>query len=62
MHANTAIVWKTGHAKGVHIQEGEGKSRKLRSWIWLMYSVYKNEYRTFKPFETTRERDYDRKK
>jgi hypothetical protein len=37
---------------GGHIQEGEGKRRKLR-WIWLLYSLYKNEYRIFKLAETT---------
>jgi hypothetical protein len=39
--------------RGGHIQEGEGKRRKLRRWIWLMYSLYKKEYRNFKPIETT---------
>jgi hypothetical protein len=24
---------------GGHIQEGEGKRRTLKRWIWLMYSV-----------------------
>jgi hypothetical protein len=28
--------------------EGEGKRRKLRKWIWLMSSLYKNKYRIFK--------------
>jgi hypothetical protein len=27
--------------------------RKLRKWIWLMYFLYKNEYRIFKPIEIT---------
>jgi hypothetical protein len=31
--------------------KGEGKRRKLRIRIWLMYSLYKNEFRIFKPFE-----------
>jgi hypothetical protein len=31
--------------RGHHIQEGEGKKRKLRRGIWLVYSLYKNEYR-----------------
>jgi hypothetical protein len=35
------------------IQEGKGKRRKLRRRIWLMYSLYKNEYRIFKSVETT---------
>jgi heme/copper-type cytochrome/quinol oxidase subunit 3 len=42
-NTNTTILWKTGHTKGGHIQEKEGKRRKLRGWIWLMYSLYKNE-------------------
>jgi hypothetical protein len=29
---NTLMLWKTGHAKGGHIREGEGKRRKLRKW------------------------------
>jgi hypothetical protein len=36
---------------GGHIKEGEGKIRKLRRWIWLIYFLYKDEYRIFKPFE-----------
>jgi hypothetical protein len=31
-----------------HIREGEGKRRKLRRRIWLMFSLHKNEYRIFK--------------
>jgi hypothetical protein len=27
---NIAILWKTGHAKGGHVLEGEDKRRKLR--------------------------------
>jgi hypothetical protein len=38
--------------RGSHTQEREGKRRKLK-WIWLVYSLYKNEYRIFKLFETT---------
>jgi hypothetical protein len=37
---------------GGHTQEGEGKRRKLRL-IWLMYFLYKKEYRNFKLGETT---------
>jgi hypothetical protein len=49
-----AILWKTGHTKGrSYTREGEGKRRKLTRWIWLMYSLYKNEYRIFKPVEIT---------
>jgi hypothetical protein len=47
------MLWKTGHTKGNHIQEGEGKRRKLRGWMRLMYSLYKTQYRIFKPVETT---------
>jgi hypothetical protein len=39
--------------KGCHIAEGAGKGRKLRKEMWLMYSLYKNEYRIFKLFQTT---------
>jgi hypothetical protein len=39
--------------RGGHIREREGKRRKLRRLIWLMYSLYKNEYRIFKPVEIT---------
>jgi hypothetical protein len=27
----------------------KGKRRKLRRWVWLMYLLYMNEYRIFKP-------------
>jgi hypothetical protein len=37
--------------RGGHIWQKEGKRRKLRRWIWLMYSLYKTEYRIFKPVE-----------
>jgi hypothetical protein len=30
-----------------------GKRSRLRRWIWLMYFLYKNEYRIFKLVETT---------
>jgi hypothetical protein len=44
-NTNTAILWKTDHAKGrSHMRESK---RKLRRWIWLMYSLYKNERRMF---------------
>jgi hypothetical protein len=36
-----------------HIQEGVDKRRKQRRWKWLIYSLYKNEYRIFKLLETT---------
>jgi hypothetical protein len=39
--------------RGRCIQEREGKRRKLRRWIWLMYFLCKNEYRIFKPVEIT---------
>jgi hypothetical protein len=38
---------------GDHIQEGEGKRRQLRRLIWLVYSLYKNQYRILRPAETT---------
>jgi hypothetical protein len=31
-----------------HIWKKECKEKKLRRWIWLMYFLYKNDYRTFK--------------
>jgi hypothetical protein len=39
--------------RGGHTREGEGKRRKLRWWTWLIYSLYKNEYRNLKAAETT---------
>jgi hypothetical protein len=36
-------LWKSGYAKGSYIRREEGKRRKLRRWMWLMYSLYKNE-------------------
>jgi hypothetical protein len=33
---------------------GGGERKKWRRRIWLMYSLYMNEYRIFKPVETTR--------
>jgi hypothetical protein len=42
--------------RGGHLWEEESKRRKLRRWIWLMYFLYKNEYRIFKPVETGVER------
>jgi hypothetical protein len=40
-----------------HMQEREGKRRKLRRRMWLMYFLYKNEHRIFKSVEiTTRSR------
>jgi hypothetical protein len=48
---NTAILLKAGWAKGGHRWDGEGKRRKLKKWMWLMYSLHKNEYTNFKPVE-----------
>jgi hypothetical protein len=46
-------IMKNRSGKGEVTHEwGRGKQRKLRS-MWLMYSVYKNEYRIFKLVETT---------
>jgi hypothetical protein len=39
--------------RGGQKREREGKRRKLRRWIWLMYFPYKNEYKIFKPVEIT---------
>jgi hypothetical protein len=49
---NTAILLKQAILRGGHIWENEGKTRELRQ-IWLMYSLYMNECRIFKPVETT---------
>jgi hypothetical protein len=38
--------------RGGNIRKEEVKRRKSR-WIWLMNSVYKNEYRIFKLVETS---------
>jgi hypothetical protein len=46
------IQIQAGHTKGrTQRREREGKRRKLRMSIWLMYFLYKNEYRIFKPVE-----------
>jgi hypothetical protein len=52
-HTNIAIYEKEVTLMGDHIWKGESKSRKLTSWIWLMYSLYRNEYWILKPVETT---------
>jgi hypothetical protein len=49
-NTNVAILWNTGHTKGRSCTEGVGK---LRTWIWLIYSLYKNEYKNLKLAETT---------
>jgi hypothetical protein len=36
-----------------HVQLGEVKRGKLKRWIRLMYFLYKNEYRIYKPVEIT---------
>jgi hypothetical protein len=36
-----------------HIREREGKRWKLRVYVWLMYSLYKNKYRIFTCVEDT---------
>jgi hypothetical protein len=43
------MLWNTGHNKKV-MHGGVGKSR---TWIGLIYSLYKNEYRNLKLTETT---------
>jgi hypothetical protein len=37
----------------IHLYTVKCKRRKLRKWMWLMYSLFKNEYRSFKPVEAT---------
>jgi hypothetical protein len=44
------VLWNTGHSKRVSRMKGVGK---LRTWIGLIYSLYKNEYRNLKETETT---------
>jgi hypothetical protein len=39
--------------KTSYTKEREGKRKKLRRSIWLMYFLYKNEYKLFKPVEIT---------
>jgi hypothetical protein len=39
--------------RGGHIQEREGKRRKLRRRVWLMFFLYKNEYKILKHVEIT---------
>jgi hypothetical protein len=34
-----------------------GKGKKLRRWIWLMYFLYKDEYRVFKPVKNHHKKD-----
>jgi hypothetical protein len=41
----TQVTLRGGHTLG-----GAGK---LRTWMWLIYFLYKNEYRYLKPIETT---------
>jgi hypothetical protein len=40
------------HEREVMYERGSVK-RKLRSCMWLRYSLYKNEYRSFQPVEIT---------
>jgi hypothetical protein len=49
-NTNAAILWNTGHTKG---RSHMGGVRKLRTWIGLIYFLYKNECRDLKPTETT---------
>jgi hypothetical protein len=48
--------------RGGHLRDREGKRRKLRRWVWLMYLLYKNEDRIFKPVEITIRRGLSRRK
>jgi hypothetical protein len=50
--------------RGRHIPEVRVEEGSSEGWIWLMYSLHKNEYRIFKPVETTiwTKVDYGRKK
>jgi hypothetical protein len=45
-----AILLNTGHTKG---RSGTGGVGKLRTSLWLIYSLHKNEYRNIKLTETT---------
>jgi hypothetical protein len=39
--------------RGGQMWKGWGKRMKLRKGVWLINLLYKNEYRNFKPAETT---------
>jgi hypothetical protein len=43
--------------RGSHYWEREGKKRKLRRQVWLMYFLYKNEYIFIKSVEITIRRE-----
>jgi hypothetical protein len=49
-NTNVAILWNTGHTKGRSHMRGIGK---IRTWIGLMYPVFKTEYRNLNLTETT---------
>jgi hypothetical protein len=38
---------------GGHTQEGQGKERKPKIWMWLMCSLYRNECSNLKLAEAT---------
>jgi hypothetical protein len=39
--------------RGGHSQEGQGKEQKPKTLMWLMCSLYRNEYRNLKVAEAT---------
>jgi hypothetical protein len=47
-NTNTAILWKTGHAKGGHKREGGGYKKEVKKVI-MVDALYKNVYRILKP-------------
>jgi hypothetical protein len=42
------MLWDRGHTKGRLCKGGIGQGRKLKTWMWLMCSLCRNEYRNFK--------------
>jgi hypothetical protein len=56
-NTNTTILWKADHAKG-RLYTSEGcKRKRLRRWMWMMYSLYENECRIFKLVEISIRRE-----
>jgi hypothetical protein len=47
---NSAKKWNTGHTMG---SSSMGRVWKLRTWVVLIYYLYKKEYTNFKPTEIT---------
>jgi hypothetical protein len=48
-------LWNTGHTKGRSYKRSVGQ---LRTWLGLIYPLYKNEYRNLKLTEGTRKKGW----